>query len=220
MNLAGTIHLRKSGICIIIVLLTVLVLYALSNNSSLEPTARHHKLSLKVLLQNAIRAAEAGGNEVVSAKNNLQVSSKGKTKEGAEDPVTTADYSSHCAMMKTLRHTFPTLQVISEEKVKTCPEDHHVITRSAYENLDKIPDEVVDESDVTVWVDPLDATTEYTEQLYQYVTTMVCVAIKGKPVMGVIHNPFSKNTSWAWVGGPMSQNLKAAKVINVLINCE
>jgi inositol monophosphatase 3 len=41
---------------------------------------------------------------------------------------------------------------------------------------------------------------QYTENLLNYVTTMVCIAIRGQPVVGIIHKPFSDETAWGWAG--------------------
>lgn len=49
----------------------------------------------------------------------------------------------------------------------------------------------------------------FLEQLYEYVTTMVCVAVKGEPVIGVIHSPFGGHTAWAWLDHSISEYLSS-----------
>lgn len=70
--------------------------------------------------------------------------------------------------------------------------------------------------EVTVWVDPLDATQEYTEggedkDLLKYVTVMVCIAVSGHPIAGIIHQPFQGVTKWGWVGHGLSYSIKNAR---------
>lgn len=194
MNLGGTVHINKKGLFVLLALFLVVFYYLFSNKSGAKEDAR---INLRQLLAVAIRAAESGGKEVVGQKDNLLIKSKGKTKEGANDSVTNADLRSHCIMLDSLSHPFPDLRVISEESKTVCSESGDY--SSAVLNPD-LQDEWVDVGDVTVWIDPLDATQEYTEKLYEYVTTMVCVAVKGEPVIGVIHKPFAPKTFWGWKG--------------------
>nr|ACO14923.1 Inositol monophosphatase 3 [Caligus clemensi] len=189
--------LRKSTL--IWILVTICVLYLLLSRSTKKT------VSLKELLSVSIEAARRGGAEVqVREKADIGEKSKGKTSEGANNPVTDGDILSHRAMYYGILKAFPHIQIVSEESDPDKNFDMSKIPQPPLENSEVealvLSDEVVPVEDVDVWIDPLDATQEYTEGLTQYVTTMVCVAVKGKPVIGVIYKPFSDTLAWGWAG--------------------
>ncbi|XP_072017922.1 inositol monophosphatase 3-like [Amphiura filiformis] len=223
-QIMSNIKVSPVGFIVIFLLVGALVLYfertwSDSGNNESEAVKRGQTISLRDILSASIELAERGGEQVkeVMKEKKLNEQSKGKTKEGVNNPVTDGDMRSHEAIMHGFQVTFPeTLLVVSEEheekdwdrsKVKPAdlkrPDVNEVIQK----------DERVPIEDVTIWIDPLDATKEYTEELLHYVTVMVCVAVNGKPTIGVIHKPFAKedegdsSMSWAWVGKGHSTNL-------------
>lgn len=176
-------------------------------------------MNLRKLVIGLILAARQGGKEVikVSQKDDFEQKSKGKTKEGLDDPVTQADFYSHCRIANGLWRIFPQLNLISEEEVeqKNCPkkEEFFDLDPSVLASV-TLPDVSVDVADVTVWIDPLDATKEFTESLFHYVSVMICVAVKGEPVIGVVHFPFNQKTFWGWKGHGVSENLAKVKAVS------
>ncbi|XP_040828478.1 Golgi-resident adenosine 3',5'-bisphosphate 3'-phosphatase [Ochotona curzoniae] len=173
-------------------------------------------VDLREMLAVSVLAAVRGGDEVrrVRESNVLHEKSKGKTREGAEDKMTSGDVLSNRKMFYLLKTAFPSVQINTEEHVDASDQEvimwDHKIPEDILKEI-STPKEVPAES-VTVWIDPLDATQEYTEDLRKYVTTMVCVAVNGKPVLGVIHKPFSEYTAWAMVDG--GSNVKARSSYN------
>lgn len=196
------IRLSPLGVAVFC-LLGVAVLYHLYSgvlSNRLAAFRQRRNVDLRELLALSVEAAVRGGKEVkrVREENGLQEKSKGKTREGANDPLTMGDLESHRKMYNLIRNTFPEITVNSEEH------DNVVDKTQLWERL--IPSDIAEKitgqnevpaESVTVWIDPLDATQEYTENLLKFVTTMVCVAVDGKPVIGVIHQPFSDFTAWA-----------------------
>lgn len=232
MNFGGTVRLNRAGVLVFILMLFMFILYMRSGKQPEEvkyafqaKSLAYNKVNLKKLLLAAIHAAESGGKEVIKVhlNGNLNEKSKGKTFEGANDPVTDADMKSHCAMYYSLVDQFPDIDIISEESI-TREKCEAIMKSSAPLTPDPDEDEnnieanamhaeSVPAQDVTVWIDPLDATQEFTEKLLGYVTTMVCVAVRGVPVIGVIHKPFEElpQTYWSWTQRGMSSSLLLLK---------
>lgn len=73
-----------------------------------------NSVNLRQLLIAAIEVAELGGKEVAYVRSlpDINIKSKGKTKEGADDPLTNADKKSHCVMYYGLTQAFPKVKVM------------------------------------------------------------------------------------------------------------
>ncbi|XP_019966881.2 inositol monophosphatase 3 [Paralichthys olivaceus] len=178
-------------------------LYAGVISSRLAAFRQKRNVDLRDLLAVSVEAAVLGGREVkkIRDENGLKEKSKGKTKEGASELLTMGDLQSHRKMYNLIKNSFPEVTVNSEEHDNMVDKEATWSRDIPADILDKIAGgKEVSPDSVTVWIDPLDATQEYTENLVQYVTTMVCVAVDGKPVVGVIHQPFTGFTAWAVVG--------------------
>lgn len=178
MNLGGSIRINKFGVFIILLILVVSVYYlstGKSRSSNYAVNKNPNKVNLRKLLIGSIQAAQHGGIKVVevSKKADFNIHSKGRTKEGANDPVTDADFRSHCVMAEGLHRIFPKLNIISEEdeSKQSCPDEKLFdLDPTVMHENSNVPDDIVDIEDVTVWIDPLDATQEYTGE-----TCCICI---------------------------------------------
>ena len=122
--------------------------------------------------------------------------------KGYEDPVTEADFRAQRLIEATLREAFPAISVRGEETIEVSETD---IRRDIDWNL--VPESLFSEEarelqaeEVTVWVDPLDGTINFTKGDYMGCTVLVGVAVKGRPVYGVIHHIFHPEQPTYWGG--------------------
>eukprot|EP00092_Neocalanus_flemingeri_P040989 GFUD01044632.1.p1 GENE.GFUD01044632.1~~GFUD01044632.1.p1 ORF type:complete len:346 (+),score=67.80 GFUD01044632.1:158-1195(+) len=204
MNFGGSVRVNPTGVAIMCGIV-ILIIFFNSGGRGSASSKTAQTVNLKQLLSVAIAAAEAGGREVVAvrAEADLGESSKGETLEGANDPKTNGDMRSHVQMYYGIRKAFPDINIISEEHDEKEVDMSKIPDASIHnaEVEEKVTtDQELPVDEVAVWIDPLDATQEYTENLKEYVTTMVCIAVKGKPTIGIIHKPFDKITAWGWAG--------------------
>lgn len=210
-------QIRLSPIAILLAAFVgVVMLYLYTRGGASLGGMANEKIRVGQLLSAAIDLAERGGKlvaEVRMAENKgIDQIIKGETQEGAKEYVTKGDMTSHRAIVKGLLKAFPTVTYVSEEHEKETSIDVRAPNLDRKEIMEISGHDEIELSRVAVWIDPLDATQEYTEKLLQYVTVMVCIAVDGRPVAGVIHHPhfndqFPGKTTWAWVGHGASPGL-------------
>ncbi|GAU98616.1 hypothetical protein RvY_09740 [Ramazzottius varieornatus] len=170
--------------------------------------------SIGKVLHYAIQAAEYGGRQVkhVVDSGSLETTFK----ERQVDPVTVGDMRAHQVMTGILKQALPDVTVISEED--DTEKLVEIVDPSEYQNVPPPAEQFLkmsgqgelDPKSITIWIDPLDATQEYTQKLYEFVQVMVGIAVNGRPVGGVLHRPLLDTpvTYWAWKGVALSPELR------------
>jgi len=143
----------------------------------------------------SITAADKAGDIVrgILKGGNLEIVQK----TGESDLQTAADRIVNDIIVGSLKREFPGLCVIGEEgdAAPLQEPDLYLSASGAGGNHDlkqplpaRLTEAKVEE--LTVWVDPLDATKEYTEGHLDHVTVLVGIALGKEAVAGVIHQPF------------------------------
>jgi inositol monophosphatase 3 len=139
------------------------------------------KINLNELFQFGLCLVKEAGLKIIDirSKNDLNI----KNKSFDKSLVTTADLISHQIIVHTLRHKYNNLHVLSEESTTGLNNDVDVdYFMEKCNTYNETPNDFFYSSNLlTVWIDPLDATQEYTENLVDFVSIMFCIAINGNP---------------------------------------
>ncbi|XP_050530331.1 3'(2'),5'-bisphosphate nucleotidase 1 [Daktulosphaira vitifoliae] len=130
--------------------------------------------------------------------------------KGENDLQTEADRSAQRCIVASFKNLYPNIKIVAEEVDKSSsnlnvPEDW-LITEldSNILNLHCPPElSNIKEDQITIWVDPLDGTSEFTKGLVDHVTTLIGICVDNDAVAGVIYQPFWQNKGravWGLVG--------------------
>ena len=117
-----------------------------------------------------------------------------KDVEAGVDPVTQADLQAQQVIEGSLHYLYPHLRIIGEEDID--PNDFLTIDTASKKLLEGVKpvktsfSPLVPLEDVTVYIDPLDATAEFVLGNKQSPATLVGIALKSVAYGGVIHQPF------------------------------
>ena len=151
------------------------------------------RINILDLLSVSVSAADQAGRQVreVMKKGDLGIVDK-----GINDLQTEADRSAQRIIVKAITSKFPEITVIGEETLEESDDTPDVETQSNAINAKELPScpsalQSIPVTDIVVWVDPLDGTSEFAEGLLlDHVTVLIGISVSGKAVAGVINQPY------------------------------
>ncbi|EUB57476.1 Inositol monophosphatase 3 [Echinococcus granulosus] len=219
------ISLTHKGIFVLVVGGITLILFLLSDGGQTGYETNPDVVSLRSVFVTLVIAVEEAGRAIKVLSDLQPANPFNLHKKPAllklnptghitmEEVVTEADLlSNYCIVrrIKLLRPDF-TSQINSEERempqqssitlaMKSILTGRQSIMRRKH-LLTMLPEQDVflHLHQVSLWVDPLDATQEYSENLLQFVSVMGCGSIHGEPVFGVVHFPFLNATCYKMI---------------------
>lgn len=190
----------------------------------------------QLLLGSVVAALVKISQKASTIIRNVKISGELGVKEKAkEDYVTVADFNSQMCIVKSIENLFP--------KIKLCGEEGDL--KGEFKDIETTLDEEafglvknlgvicpqynkIKEEDLFIWVDPLDGTREFAtgDNHVQEVTILIGVSYKGKPIAGVINQPFftrnihdlkGDRTLWGIVGFGAFQNGNQKRVFERIV---
>lgn len=172
---------------------------------------------LKLISSSVPIAAKAGG-EIRRIYNSGRL---GVVSKGFRDYQTEADRLSQAVIVSHLSRRFPKCKICGEEDGSISEEIVQIATR--LDNDDTCDQDVlkqvcpkqyesIREEDITIWIDPMDGTSEFVSGLPEPVTILIGFSVNKRAVGGVIHqvfhgytnddsvNSLTGRTTWGLVG--------------------
>ncbi|OAF68630.1 Myo-inositol monophosphatase A3 [Intoshia linei] len=140
----------------------------------------------------------------VRKNGNLEIVEK-----GYNDFQTIADVKSQCMIIKSLQKNYPGVCIVGEEDTENIDsaffKEMELVESLSDEVVSKcktLPEEYknIKENEIVIWVDPLDGTNEYTKGIVEHVTILIGIARFGKPIAGIICQPYFKSDALEKLG--------------------
>lgn len=222
-KMAGKLNRALLAVLAVLSALLLVSYLTRTRNPNLCQT-KENAVRISELIAASIDLSQRGGEKVRAVRrggSSIGQEVKGNTSVDTKDYVTQGDKRSHEAIVAGLKARWASLKYVSEEHLPVdstsvaCPSIQNL---EVFEVLKVVDDPPIPLEDVLVWIDPLDATQEYTEggqhpDLLRFVTVMMCVCVKGEPVAGIIHQAFEGDggngvTHWGWKGHGFSRSIQ------------